>query len=209
MNSYDTYFLNTIKHLRLNEEIILYANLPILSTDEENLLIDFLANEYRKESTNYPYSSPVYNAQAALWGASIIYYASQMMLYRENKGEEIAAFLPPYAYQQDASAILSADLCLRFLPQVLENLKNIDPDDIIIPLLKNHLHQWHYSAIGLDLDNETLNFNGILGNECLKQLYINRIIENKAKVLAQLPFLKNHVKASMGNFSSYFWKEFN
>jgi len=206
MASSKTYFLNTIEHLRINEEIILYTNLPHIS-EEDNLTIAFLEKEYANESTHYPYTPPAYNALAALWGAKTIYYALQLILYRENKGKDLPLLLPVYTDEQNASAILSADLCLRFLSQVLDQIKVIDADDLIIQVLEGHLKQWHYSAIGYNLNPEMLNFQQILENNSLKQLYINRIIENKSKKLAELPNLNEHVKASMGNYSSYFWED--
>ena len=206
MASSKTYFLNTIEHLRINEEIILYTNLPHIS-EEDNLTIAFLEKEYANESTHYPYTPPAYNALAALWGAKTIYYALQLILYRENKGKDLPLLLPVYTDEQNASAILSADLCLRFLSQVLDQIKVIDADDLIIQVLEGHLQQWHYSAIGYNLNPEMLNFQQILENNSLKQLYINRIIENKSKKLAELPNLNEHVKASMGNYSSYFWED--
>jgi len=89
----------------------------------------------------------------------------------------------------------------------LDQIKVIDADDLIIQVLEGHLKQWHYSAIGYNLNPEMLNFQQILENNSLKQLYINRIIENKSKKLAELPNLNEHVKASMGNYSSYFWED--
>jgi hypothetical protein len=207
MTSSKTYFLNTIEHLRISEEIILYTNLPYISVEQENLTIAFLEKEYANESTHYPYTPPAFNALAALWGAKTIYYASQLILYRENKGKDLPILLPAYTDEQNASAILSADLCLRFLSQILDQIKVIDLDDLIIPLLEGHLQQWHYSAIGYNLNPEMLNFGPILENNSLKQLYINRIIENKSKTLAELTHLNEYVKASMGNYSSLFWKD--
>jgi hypothetical protein len=96
---------------------------------------------------------------------------------------------------------------LRFLPSVILNAKNIDADDAIVPILENHLQTWHYSGIGYDLDKEKMAFNVIFADDCLKQLYINRIIEKKCKSLTELPILKSEILASLGNYKNYFWKE--
>ena len=203
----DNCFYDTICLLRANEEILLHTKIMDISAREEKLLLQFLENEYNKESLNYPFTAPVFNADAAMWAAKTVYYASQLFLYRENKTEELSNILPRFLNTITASVILSADICLRFLPNVLRNLKNVDADDAIVPILEDHLLAFHYSGIGYDLDKEKLAFNIIFSDDCLKQLYIDRIIEKKIKALAELPILKPEVMASMGNYAKQYWKE--
>lgn len=207
MSFSDTPFLKTIKHLRTEEEIVLYANIPTIIPQEEELIQEFLKDEYTKEATNYPYSPPTFNKEAALWAAKTIYFSSQFLLYRENKGNELPLYLPPYSLTVDAPSVLSTDICLRFLPDILENLTGIDPEDPIVLLLEDFMYQWHYSAVGYRLNPEKLSINEVYENKCLRQLYVDRIIEKKAKELAGLPFFNSHIKASIGEFGSLFWKD--
>jgi hypothetical protein len=200
-------FYDTICLLRSNEEILLHTKIMDISEREEKLLLQFLENEYQKECPNYPFMAPSFDKNAALWAAKIIYFASQLLLYRENKTEELNSILPAYPNAITPSSILSVDICLRFLPSVILNAKNIDADDAIVPILENHLQTWHYSGIGYDLDKEKMAFNVIFADDCLKQLYINRIIEKKCKSLTELPILKSEILASLGNYKNYFWKE--
>ncbi|MGF2411349.1 hypothetical protein [Ferruginibacter sp.] len=203
------HFYNTISQLRQNEELVLYDRVLHFSEEDEQLVKDFLKIEYETESLNYPFTPPSCNAAAALWGAKTVYTACQLILYRENKEAELPLLLPVYNNEMDAAAILSADLCLRFLPQALQQTKNIDPDDALIAVLENHLQQWHYSGIGYVLNAATVNFDTVFANECMQQLYIDRVIQKKDMQRAMLPLLQKKITAAMGIYSATFWKELN
>lgn len=142
-----------------------------------------------------------------MWAAKTLYLACQLLLYRENKSDEIPQLLQPYQHTIDASAILSADLCLRFLPQVIQAGKSIDPEDILVVTIENMLRVWHYSGIGSHASNDQLSFAEINANECLLQLYTDRVIEKKDLQRAQHPAIATQVRASMGNYAQVFWKE--
>ncbi|MES2132533.1 MAG: hypothetical protein V4506_09290 [Bacteroidota bacterium] len=202
------YFLNMIQHLRQYEEVMLYGHVLIMNDADCKEVIEFLKNEYQTEITEYPYHAPPFNDDAALWAAKTIYLAAQLLLYRENKPEDLDALFPEHIMTTDASAILSADLCLRFLPDAINELKIIDSMDPLIPLLENILLQWHFSGINYPLETEKLNQEITGTNDCLKQLYINRIIEYKKIHLARHPVFKEWISANMGIFTQEFWNEF-
>lgn len=208
-NNEENYFFDTIKNLRAKEEILLYTRLMEVSSEEENLVTQFLEKEYLNECIDYPFTAPAYDAKAALWSAKTVYLSGQLLLYREHRETDIKDLLPAYNSKITPSAILSADLCLRFLPDLISNAKMIDAEDILAIILETHLQEFHYSAISIDLTLENLNFDVIISNSCLKQLYVNRVIEKKVSSLANLPLLNQYVKESMGDFSNYFWKELN
>lgn len=202
------YFYETIFQLRTNEEIILYDKLIYFKDDDESLVKEFLQIEFDVESINHPFSSPKYNAEAAIWAAKIVYTACQILLYRVHKTTELTALLPLFHQPITSESILSADLCLRFLPQILADAKRIDPEDPLIPHLESILIQWHYSGIGIELDLENLNFDSIFGNPCLEQLYLDRVIEKKDRKRVQLPQLHEKIRATLGNYAEIFWNEF-
>lgn len=202
------YFYDTIYQLRTNEEIILYDKLLYFNGDDEVLVKEFLQIEFDVESQNHPFSTPKYNAESALWAAKTVYTACQILLYREHKEAELTDLLPLFSYPITTEAILSADLCLRFLPQVLDEAKLIDPEDQVIPILESILQQWHYSGIGIELTLENLDFDPIFSNPCLEQLYIDRVIEKKDRKRAESPQLLEKIKATLGNYTEKYWKEF-
>lgn len=203
------YFLDMIKHLRQQEAVLLYARVLTTDNSESNLVIDFLRTEYQREALSYPFNAPEFDADAALWSAKLIYHAAQLMLYREQEASNATALLDDYKGKMNASAILSSDLCLRFLPDLLIHFKLINQEDELIPLLETILTRWHYSGVNYDLNIEQLDFNPILSHPSLQQLYVDRVITYKKLYLAHTPQLKPFVTASLGLFAQDFWNKFN
>jgi hypothetical protein len=201
------YFYDTIYQLRSAEEIILYNRLVDFKLDENDVVVEFLRGEYENEMINFPFSPPEFNGAAALWGAKTVYTAAQILLYREHSEEELIGLFPEFSEQITPDAILSVDLCLRFLPQILNDTKNIDANDKLIPILEKILKTWHFSGIGISAPNNDLDFELIFSNECLTQLYLDRVIESKDLERAKQPNLKEKIRAILGNYPEYYWKE--
>ncbi|WP_291146606.1 hypothetical protein [Flavobacterium sp. UBA7680] len=207
MDKIKTPFLDTIYHLRTIEQVILYDKLITISETEETEAVLFLETEYEKEILEYPGTAPDFNAEAALWAAKTVYLATQLLLHREHKRDDLNILLPDYAEIQDASAIISADLCLRFLPQIVGEIKRLDPEDLIIEILEKHLIQFHYSAIGSELDIENVSFEIIEANDCLLQLYIDRVVQRKSIKWAQPDFIKKQLEIGFGDYQKLFWSQ--
>ena len=203
------YFCETLKHLRQHEEALLFINLLQFSEKEQSEAIEFLRNEYHRESLNFPYQVPAFDQAAALWAAKTFYIILQLLLYRENKEADIDLLLPPYTGNMNPGAVLSADLTLRFLPDILLQLKAIDPADHLVTLAENHLRQWHYSSIHYTLPANSLDFTPLQLSQCLNQLYIDRVILYKNISLAFHPAVCTGVKATLGFYAPQLWSDFN
>jgi MoxR-vWA-beta-propeller ternary system domain bpX4 len=201
------FFYDTIYQLRTNEEIIIYDKLLSFSDEDIQLVADFLEIEYESEILNVPNKAPAFNKKAAVWGAKIIYTACQLILYRENKEDELPSLFPAFENEINVDTIFSADLCLRFLPQIITETKHIDPDDKLINILEAILKQWHFSSIGYNLKTADLNFEIIFGNECLQKLYVDRVIEKKDTEKATFPVVQKKIKEVFGIHGLQFWKE--
>lgn len=201
------YFYDTIYGLRIREELILYNRLLDFNKVEEQKVTDFLAVEYGRECVGFPFMPPPFDAEAALWAAKTTYIFSQLILHRNHAEEELPKLLPLFNGMINAGAILSADLCLRFLVELVPTIRNIDSEDLLLQLLHKHLHQWHYSAIGLDAITGELNMEVFCGNDCLYQLYADRVVEKRDIKRAMIPELYQRLKTGMGIYSPVFWKE--
>lgn len=199
-------FLETIYHLRTIEKVILYTKLEELSAKEEGDTLDFLESEYEKESLDYPFCAPVFNGYAAIWAAKIIYNSAQLLLHREMEVVDLSSIVPVFP-AKTAADMLAADLCLRFLPQVLENLRIIDPNDKLIIILENILGMFPYSAIGAELENVETDLTLILEDDCLRQLYLDRVMHLKAIKEAENPLIYEWLLAGFGNHKKEFWPE--
>ncbi len=187
-----------LEMLRQQEEILLYCNLLSISEEEKVEAILFLRKEYLQESLDFPYQAPLFDANAALWAAKTVYIAAQLMLYREHKEVDLLELLSDYEGDFSPAAILSADLYLRFLPDMLIHLKMIDSQDKLIEILEKMLEKWHYSGIKYALEIEKLDFETIENDLCVKQMYANRVIFYKKNALFQHPILQPLLLANFG-----------
>lgn len=201
------YFVTMIKQVRRQEDIMLYGNILTIDQLESIETVEFLRNEYELEALEYPYNVPPFDEEAALWAAKTVYISAQLILYRENRNTELSVLLPEFSAEITPSAILSADLCLRFLPDMLIQLKLIDSEDPLIALQESLLTLWHYSGVRYALNIEMLDFEKINMDACLRQLYTNRIIEYKKIHLAKHPAFKEGIAADMGMYSHVFWND--
>lgn len=196
-----------IRHLRENEEVILYDNVLNITDQHAKEVEEFLKNEFEKEVLTYPFVSPPFKKEAGLWAAKTVYIAAQLMLYRENRSVELETLLPDLTEKPAADEMISADLCLRFLPLMLKQLKLIDVEDPLNGILEKKLQLWHYSGLNNSMLPGHLDFEVIMSDATLKQLYCNRIIEYRNLKLAEHPVMKPLVKASVGLHLKEFWKE--
>ncbi len=198
-----------LRHLRHDEEVVLYGFMADISEAEAHEAVGFLAAEYAGEALDYPGTAPTFEASASLWAAMLVYAAAQLVLYRQQEVAELRPLLAPYAGRKNAAAILSADLSLRFLPDIIAQLKKIDPEDALIEILENHLRDWHYSGVAYPLSAAALDFGPILENDCLLRLYLDRVITFRKIGLSRQPALRSGILSALGVFSAQIWNEFH
>ncbi|MBX7227060.1 MAG: hypothetical protein K1X55_13585 [Chitinophagales bacterium] len=197
-----------IRQLREKEEVMLYVNVLKIEETEAKEMGAYLQEQYHLEAVGFPYTVPPFDESAALWAAKTVYIACQLMLYREHMEEDLPSLLPDYAGKITPSTVLSADLCLRFLPDIIKNLRDIDVEDVLINVLEPLLIRWHYSGVRYNLPIEQLDISWVTQNDGLLQLYVDRIIAVKKIALAQKPVFKEHIKANLGIFVDDYWYEF-
>lgn len=198
-----------MRQLRLYEEVVLYNSVPEIPAHEWEEVKQFLQGEYERERKEHPSGAPAFNADAAMWAALLIYRASQLLLYREQKSILLDALFPPFAGTRDLSAILSADLTLRFIPSVLEQAHNIDPEDALIPILKKFAGEWDYSAIGSNAESPLNDFQLAGRVPLLLKLYVDRIIAVRDKKLAEHPEVNRQVRIALGLYTNELWNNFD
>lgn len=208
MSRQPNYFLQTIEHLRHCEEALLFANLLRINEEEQREAVAYLSKAYGEESLAYPHTAPPFDEAAALWAAQTFYTAAQLLLFRENKEADLPLLLPAYEGIVTAGAVLSADLVLRFLPDVIGQVKAIDPDDGLITVLETHLKTWHYSGVRYPLPAAGLDFSFLNASPSLQQLYTDRIIRHKNGALANHSAVNQSVAASLGHYAPQLWGDF-
>lgn len=191
--------------MRQQEKVLFYENLLSISEAEEASAAAFLGQEYEAERLGYPHKAPAFNQDAALWAAKLVYRTAQLILYRKQRPEELNEYLVACSLPMDASAILSADITLRFMPHLLEELDAIDPNDELLPKLREISYPWIYSLMPLaEPDNETL--KPILSNPCMAQLLIDRVWKGKYRQWSQHLQIEKILIDQAGMYGSHFLK---
>lgn len=204
-----TPFFDAIKQMREQEELLLYNYVLSIGAEDEEATRQYLEAAYQLEKSSYPFTAPPFDAEAACWAARYVYIGAQLMLYRKHEPEQLPELLPSYTGKQTAGAILSADLCLRFVPAMINELRLHDAQDLLIPMLEKQLATWHYSGIATRDHTPELDFSEISNNPCLHQLYADRVVQYKHLPRAQHPALATTIAANLGNHAAHFWNEFN
>lgn len=200
-------FLDTLFLLRKEECITIFSDLKEISKKEEEDAADYFETEFEKERLEFLSDQINCNKESAVWGGKILYHSAQLYLIRIDTAKNLNTLIPPYKGTRDISSILSADLSLRFLPQIVDGLQIADAEDPLIVILENILSQFHYSAIGFDIDVEKVNWEEELKDKTYRKLYLERIVENKAYKLAEIPFINKLLIAEFGLHKDAFWRE--
>lgn len=198
-------FYDTIVHLRQNEEVVIFSDKMQISKLEERLITDFLRHEYQQESTNYPHVAPEFSPQSALWAAKLVYSVVYLHFFRHQSSNEVISLLRPDTEQPSAAQMLSADIVLRFLFPLYLELKNADPQDLILPEIEKSLKAYHYSAIGTDIEICEETIKNLFQNLCFKQLYLDRVAYYKLTNLSKLDEINKGLKENFGKHVSKFW----
>lgn len=200
-------FLDTLFLLRKEGTLTIFSDLKTLSEKEEKEAEDFFESEFEKERLDFLSDKIPFNKEAAIWAAKVLYHSAQLYLIRKDTAKNLEKLIPQYQGEKNTSAILSADLSLRFLPQLLDALQVADSTDPLVKMLENILHQFHYSGMGLDLNLEKINWEEELKNKTYRKLYLERIVEKKAYKLAEIPYVNQLLIAEFGMYKDIFWRE--
>jgi hypothetical protein len=200
-------FLDTLFLLRKEECITIFADIQEISQKEEQDAADYFESEFEKERLEFLSDQINCDRETAVWAAKVMYHSAQLHLIRKNTTKDLDKLIPLFKGKRNISAILSADLSLRFLPQIISVLQSADPEDALIKMLENILTQFHYSAIGFDLDLENINWQEELKDKTYRKLYLERIVEKKAYKLAEIPYINQLLIAEFGMYKNIFWRE--
>ncbi|MCW3160008.1 hypothetical protein [Chryseobacterium oryctis] len=200
-------FLDTLFLLRKDECITIFTDIQEISKKEEEDAAEYFESEFEKERLEFLDSQLDCNQETAVWAGKVLYHSAQLYLIRKGTDKNLNTLIPQYKGTKNISSILSADLSLRFLPQIIMALQIKDPEDVLVKMLEEILLQFHYSGIGYDLNVENINWEEELENKTYRKLYLERIVEKKAYKLAGIPFINSLLMAEFGLHKDIFWRE--
>ena len=200
-------FLQAIDQLLETNTLVLYGRIDEVPPAEMQAVLALLKERFEREAVGYPGTSPAWDAAAAGWAIKIVFHAAQLLLYRSHEAEALTYYFTSFDHPKTAAAIVSADSCLRYLPSILRQLESIDVEDELIPILQEVLREWHYTGLLVNSPPEAENLATILENECLRQLYVDRIIETKNHEMAARTQVQGLVRAAMGGHPEAYWND--
>lgn len=200
-------FLDTLFLLRKEECITIFTDLREISKKDEEEAADYFESEFEKERLEFLSDQISCDREAAVWAAKVLYHSAQLYLIRKDTAKDLEKLIPQFKGKRDISSILSADLSLRFLSQIISALQNADPEDPLIKMLEGILVQFHYSAVGFDLNLGDINWEEELKDKTYRKLYLERIVEKKSYRLAEIPYINTLLMAEFGMHKDVFWKE--
>ncbi|KYP15341.1 hypothetical protein [Flavihumibacter sp. CACIAM 22H1] len=209
LNNRRSYFLDTIYSVRNDEKLLLFNALPITDLQEQQLVVEFLETEFTNEAYDYPFHTLEFDKAAALWAARYLYTTAQLLLYRTYSVEQLPMLLAGFKDDLTPEAILSADLCLRFLPDLFDLANKLDYSDPIQSCIVSTLSIWQYSGIKIADATLTPKLEIIFSNPCLKQLYLNRILETDNPYLKKHPVIQQELSAIAGIYQTFFLHNYN
>ena len=196
-NEISEYFLFVIKSLRQDELLAMHGH--FIPLEKRNLtVIDYLRSEFETQSIAFPNIELEFDEHAAYWAAELIYNSSQLLLNREDIVESVIHHLKDYVGQKSRSAIISADLCLRFLPDIIEKLVEIDPEDPLIEQLNRIGNEWHYSMIPICKSVDEIDFSILESDRWLLQIYAERVAIFQNNVLMKVPIIDQYYTEELG-----------
>jgi len=161
-----------------------------------------LYNFYRDDIQDMPPSCPPFQEDAALWAATLTYRIVQ--LTEEPSHLPLTTLLPAYTSPVTPAAIYSADLCLRYLPDLMQHTQTDNLRNFVLQTAA----QWPFSSTGMQV-SPTGSIEPILHDAALLQAYADRIIVTRDTNRCQHPGIKSAVIKAMGNYQEILWPGFN
>ncbi len=186
---------------------VVVAEQDIVAFDEEDLR-DTLHNlqlRYTEDVAEMPATAPAYDAEAALWAAQYFCRAVQVTVHRNLDESVVTQLLKPFPNPISAEAIYSADLVLRYLPDLFRLAKGLSPRDIVVQHLTEMAAVWPFSSMGMTCEPLTDSIQTILLQPSLRLAYVDRIIKARDKTRAAHPLIAPLVTEALGAYSEALW----
>jgi hypothetical protein len=165
------------------------------SFENEILLFDTAARR------GMPGMAPALDPGVAAWAATLLAGAVRLVIVRDL-GEEYVSRLFETGCPKPRSAgqpgiDYSADLFLRYLPQLVDFVKRLAPGDPLVEKLREVAASWPLSSVGMDgLVPATI--GTFVGHPGLRQLYVDRIMATGDTGRVNDPAVAETILASLG-----------
>lgn len=153
--------------------------------------------------------APVFDEAAARWGAAMLFRAAWFYLHRDAPEQELLHLLSvPPPVPPGPAAILSADVSLRWLPDIHRMALALAPGDPLLALLQNlaAAHPLSGAALppaeGRTRTPEPAAWAVLLAHPGLWRLFIDRVIAAGARWWLHLPEVRAAIRGAAGAYAA-------
>ncbi|HEX7449292.1 MAG TPA: hypothetical protein VF306_17185 [Pirellulales bacterium] len=152
------------------------------------------------------FTPPPLHLAAARWAAELLYRACQALVYRHLDAATVRQSLAvPCPAALDASVVYSADLTLRYVPDLAALARGVAAHDVLVEELHRIAAAWPLSSVGmLTLNAEQLAAAALdifVADDCLRQLYVDRVIARRDAVRLAHPAVAEGVRQALGMYT--------
>jgi hypothetical protein len=169
---------------------------PLDEVDEAAAELD------RAARADAAFEPPALALPAAAWALTTVYRAAQALVFREIEADAVRQMLAvPCPLPPSPAVHYSADLSLRYLPDLLALASGIAPDDPLVTGLVALARAWPLSSVGVAGAGEA-DPSPFLDHPSLHLLYVDRIIERSDAARLGHPAVRAAVREAVGGFPS-------
>jgi hypothetical protein len=140
--------------------------------------VSVLAKAFEAYSLDVAGPRIAFDAQVACAAAEFLRQAAWALVNHDERVNDLMKRLKMPVSPRSASHHLSADLTLRYLPQVLRRARGLDPSDPLVAQLTSELRHWPLSGVLSDIELAPLGPLDFDGHPGLMLLYAERLAGN-------------------------------
>lgn len=174
---------------------------------EDGSLLAMLHDWHRVDSLEA--GRPLFDEEAAWWGARMFIRSAWLYLERGTSALHLESLLgEPMPHSDSAAAHFSADLCLRWLPDLYAQARAISPTDPLLTHLRTLASRAPLSGIGIPWKSDDSEAKGpatipnaAQNDTGIWRLLIDRVIERRDREKLSHPAILNSVRSALGAYA--------
>lgn len=159
----------------LNEGRVVFEERPATLAQGSDGAAAFLSRAFDAECLSIAGPSIAYDPDVAIAAAELVRHACWAVVCHDEPAESLGARLSMREPPKTAAAHVSADLTLRYLPDVLRRVRALAPSDPLVARLSATLRLWPLSGVLSDVREPPLSPLDFGGHEGLILLYAERL----------------------------------
>jgi hypothetical protein len=171
--------LDTFLHQLLHDGRVVFRGRPAPPDGPEDRAAERLARAFAGERLEVAGPLVPFDPRAALAAAELLRQACWALVNHDDRVEALEGRLRMPFDPRSPSHHLSADLTLRYLPQVHRRAKSFDPADPLPALLADVLRRWPLSGVLSDVDDGPATPPDLGGHPGLMLLYAERLARHE------------------------------